>query len=91
LKSLYSVNLRERALKQLESIPAKYRKRILDRIHALASDPYSKHVVKLSGRSQTYRLRVGHFRVLFTIEPPGREVSVLSVAQEEMSIAVRGT
>lgn len=64
-KVIYSSSARQ-SLRKLQ--PAK-RQQIIEKIEHIAADPYAQHnnVVKLQGR-EGYRLRVGDWRVLYTIE-----------------------
>ena len=63
----YRIEFKPRALKDLQSLPLRERKRIFARIeklqHNLAGD-----VKKLANFSPDYRLRVGEYRALFAIE-----------------------
>jgi len=69
----YTPAIAEEAIAQLRSLPKEQRRRIGDRLthlqHGLSGD-----VKKLSGKENKYRLRVGNFRVLFTLA--GGQISV---------------
>ena len=72
----YTLAISEEAIAQLRSLPKEQRRRIGDRLtrlqHSLAGD-----VKKLSGKEDKYRLRVGDFRVLFTLSD--RQISIYAV------------
>jgi len=72
----YTLAIAEEAIAQLRSLPKEQRRRIGDRLthlqHGLSGD-----VKKLSGKENKYRLRVGDFRVLFTLA--GGQISVYAV------------
>lgn len=57
------------ALKDLRSLPASDRTRVLERLAAYAQTPNSPghDVIKLVGTDAGYRLRVGEWRVLFVL------------------------
>ena len=55
------------AREQLRALPKEMRRNIEARLDLL-QDSLSSDVKKLSARSHEYRLRVGTFRVLFTLE-----------------------
>ena len=72
----YILAIAEEAIAQLRLLPKEQRRRIGDRLtrlqHGLSGD-----VKKLSGKENKYRLRVGDFRVLFTLA--GGQISVYAV------------
>ncbi len=63
----YRIEIKEEARKQLRELPKEYRRNIGLRLDALQTD-LAGDVKKLAARTQEYRLRVGSFRVLFTLE-----------------------
>jgi mRNA interferase RelE/StbE len=73
----YRLLIKPSAAKELEALPRRDRKRVVDRIARLASDPRPSESEKLSGHDQ-YRVRQGDFRVVDTIDDAA---SVLIVAK----------
>ncbi len=64
----YDVRLTEAASKDLDRIDQnKDRQRVLQRIHALADNPRPSGSLKLAGTEDGYRIRVGDFRILYTV------------------------
>jgi mRNA interferase RelE/StbE len=74
----YNVFLTRSAAKELESVPTKDRKRIVNRIGALAEDPRPPGVEKLGGADK-YRIRQGDYRILYEIEDDRLVVTVVRV------------
>jgi mRNA interferase RelE/StbE len=72
----YRVFIKPSAVKELERLPAKDRKRVASRIRSLAADPRPPGAVRLSGHEK-YRLRQGVYRILYSIDD--RDVTVLVV------------
>ena len=68
----YTVILPSSAVRQLESLQKKEQIRLKKRIDALAENPYPSDVKKLkhssSFKGDLYRIRVGSFRVIYTIQ-----------------------
>ena len=62
----YSIQLTRSAAKELERIPLKDRRRIVDRITALADDPRPAGAERVSGDDK-YRIRQGDYRILYEI------------------------
>jgi mRNA interferase RelE/StbE len=63
----YRLEISEDALEQLRALPKDERRRIGMKLDALQTD-LSGDVKKLAAKDGKYRLRVGSFRVLFTLE-----------------------
>lgn len=64
---IYDVEIKPKALKDLNEIDKKIANKILDKIELLAYN-LQGDVKKLTNFSPEYRLRVGDYRVLFEIE-----------------------
>ena len=74
----YNVRIKLSAVKELEAIPAKGRRRIATKIQALASNPRPVGCEKLAGHDK-YRIRQGNYRVLYTIEDDVLIVTVIAI------------
>ena len=74
----YRVLIKRSAEKELDALPASVRERIAVRLLTLEENPRSSGVKKLQGE-ESYRLRVGDYRVLFTINDRQRVVTIYAV------------
>jgi mRNA interferase RelE/StbE len=74
----YRLILQRSARRALAALPAKEKIRIARAVYVLADDPRPRGVRKLSG-SLGWRIRVGEYRVLYTISDRERFVSVEDV------------
>ena len=63
----YTVELKPAAVRDLKAIPERDRKRIKTRIDALAENPRPHGVKALQGGESYLRLRVGDYRILYTV------------------------
>jgi mRNA interferase RelE/StbE len=63
----YAVLIPKRVAKQIRAVPEPARKRIVDKIEALAANPRPPGCEKLSDQEQ-YRIRVGEYRIVYSIE-----------------------
>lgn len=72
----------KRGQKELDGIPEALAKNISRHIHLLASNPYPSNSKKLQGQ-ENYRLRVGSFRVIYTVDTKAKEITVLRVADRK--------
>ncbi|MBU0569964.1 type II toxin-antitoxin system RelE/ParE family toxin [Patescibacteria group bacterium] len=66
------------ASKQLLKMPHNIREKIEIEVEKLSGNPYSQKTRKLSGRSG-YRLRIGDYRVLYSINNKPKRITILSV------------
>jgi mRNA interferase RelE/StbE len=76
---VYSVVFVRSARKELEALPRRLALRILRRVEALAHEPRPAGCVKLSGSSHLWRVRVGDYRVIYSIDDDRRLVDVRAV------------
>jgi mRNA interferase RelE/StbE len=63
----YRVDITPTARRQLADLPRSVRRRIDEKILALAANPRPRGSVKLAGSEDVYRVRVGDYRILYTI------------------------
>jgi mRNA interferase RelE/StbE len=74
----YDLRIKPSAVKELEDLQAKDRRRIVSRIQNLAEEPRPRGCEKLSGRDR-YRLRQGDFRILFEVDDGAGTVTVVKI------------
>ena len=70
------INWTKKARKQLTPIPRQDVERIFEAVESLANWPEVTGVKALVGRDD-YRLRVGRYRVLFSVAPEGAVTIIL--------------
>lgn len=76
----YEVHLRRAAQKQLDDLSPTDFEAVAKAISALAEEPRPPRVKKLAD-SSLWRIRVGHYRVVFAIDDKNRLVTVVRVAR----------
>ncbi|MBI2872099.1 MAG: type II toxin-antitoxin system RelE/ParE family toxin [Chloroflexi bacterium] len=74
----YEVHILRSAEREMDRLPAAVHTRITRRILALEDTPRPRAARKLGGQ-QAYRLRVGEYRVLYTIDDRTKAVIVFAV------------
>ena len=74
----YSVDIHSPAKKGLSRLPENVQTRIARSMLALADNPRPPGIVKLSGRD-AWRIRVGDYRVIYTIDDPRKEVVIYPI------------
>lgn len=75
----YTVEFSRPAARELAGLPQDARQRIAARIDALAVNPRPNGVEKLKGEDDQYRVRVGDYRVIYTIRDARLIVLVLRI------------
>jgi mRNA interferase RelE/StbE len=64
----YQIEFEKQAAKQFKALSELVQQRILPKIDALASDPRGIGAVKLAGTEDLYRIRVGDYRIIYSIQ-----------------------
>jgi mRNA interferase RelE/StbE len=64
------------ARKELEKIPVSAAERIRVRVTALQQNPRPPGAIKLQGESRLWRLRIGEYQVIYTIDDTARMIDV---------------
>lgn len=75
----YVVEFTPRAKRELEKLPKLIQQRLRPRIDALAGDPRPPGVKALAGVADRWRIRVGDYRVVYTIKDEVLLVLVLRI------------
>jgi mRNA interferase RelE/StbE len=80
----YTVVLNDSAIDHLSRLPSRDRARVVARVEALAADPTPPGAKPLSGHLKGYwRLRVGEYRVAYSIDRESRVVEAWCVGPRE--------
>ena len=75
----YAVVVSDRAARELEALPASVATRIYAKLEALASQPRPSGVKKLQGERDLWRIRIGEYRVIYSVNDRNRVVDVVRV------------
>jgi len=75
----YAVELKPSARKELERLPGKVIERIFPKLEALESEPRPVGCKKLKGGREEWRIRVGDYRVVYTVDDAKLLVSVTRI------------
>jgi len=74
----YRLLIKPSAVKELEGIPRRDRRHIVNRIQGLSATPRPAGCEKLSGQDR-YRVRQGPYRVVYAVDDQARTVLVVKV------------
>ena len=79
----YRITFSKSAEKELLSLPKKIGSQILAKIDLLAVNPRPSGCKKLTGSSNSYRIRVGDYRVLYTIVDKELLVDIVTIGDRK--------
>ncbi|MBU3942626.1 type II toxin-antitoxin system RelE/ParE family toxin [Patescibacteria group bacterium] len=75
----WKIKIAKKALKELKRIPKKDAKRLLFTLEELIDNPYRGDIEKIKGEDNTYRRRVGNYRVLYEILSKEKYIEVFDI------------
>ena len=75
----YELRIKPSAVKELEALQTKDRRRIVSKIQNLAVEPRPQGCEKLTGQDR-FRLRQGNLRILFEVDDGQQIVTVVKIA-----------
>ena len=79
----YRIRISRTAERQLEALAAEGRRRVARAVRTLANDPIPRGCRKLTGYDDVYRIRVGPYRVLYSVNASALIVLVLKVGHRK--------
>lgn len=80
---MYELIIKASAEKQMDRLPAKIRERIVKALVGLRDDPRPPGCLKLTGEDDLWRIRVGDYRIVYTIADEALIVLVVRVAHRK--------
>lgn len=81
---MYTVEYTRQATKEFVKLPSKVQVQIEKKVGDLASNPFASSQVKaLKGEEDTYRLRVGDYRVVYVLLQKRLVIIVVRVAHRK--------
>ena len=72
----YAIDLKRSAERDLRKLPPSLVPTIVNRVEALANDPFPRQSAKLVGSDVTYRLRAGVYRIIYEVDSDTRVITV---------------
>ena len=80
---MYKVSIKNSALKEIQRIPKDFRIKIIETIDSLANNPRPNGARKLENFKNSYRVRVGQYRIIYEIEDRWLIVEVVKVGNRK--------
>lgn len=82
---MYTIIFKNKARKELLSLPNNIIIAIEEKIDALGHNPRPSGCKKLKGSANDYRIRIGNYRVIYTITDKVLTVFVIKIAHRKES------
>ncbi len=79
----YKISIVRSALKSLRKIENRTQRRIEKKIDTLTSNPIPEDSKKLKGKRDLYRIRVGDYRIVYTIENKKLIVLIIKIGHRK--------
>ncbi len=76
------LTITRKAEKELDKLPNSVAKNISEKILLLSKNPFPTNSKKLSGQNN-YRMRVGSYRVIYSLDSKTKTVTILRVADRK--------
>ena len=75
----YSLEWKRSAAQELKKLPREVVGRILTAVEQLSTEPYPSGVRKLVGAEHTYRIRVGDYRIIYSVMASALIIEIIRV------------
>ena len=79
----YRIEWKRSALKDLRQFPRETVARILRAVERLPAEPFPTGMRKLVGTEHTYRIRVGSYRVIYTVTATTLVIEIIKVGHRK--------
>ena len=80
----YRLLIKASAGRELERLGTKSdRRRIVERVRALAQDPRPRGCEKLAGYADRFRIRQGNYRVVYLVDDQQHEVTIFKISDRK--------
>ena len=75
----YGITFARSARRELETLDASIVRRVISRIEGLAQDPRPPGSRKLQGEQNLWRIRIGDYRVIYSVDNRQRIVDIVRI------------
>ena len=81
---IYDIDRTDQVQEQIRRLAPGPKRDIRAAIHLLYQGPHAGNTKKLDGYDTLWRIRVGRWRVIFKLNEPDRDITILRVARREI-------
>ena len=75
----YHVTICRSARKEIEKLDIIILRRIFPKIETLAENPYPQGSLKVQGQENLWRIRIGDYRVIYSVDEEEKLVDIIAV------------
>ncbi len=79
----YRIEISRTAEKQLKKLCREDQRRVVEAMVSLGKDPYPKGSRKLTGHDDVFRIRVGEFRILYSVSGKKLIIIILKIGHRK--------
>lgn len=79
----YRIQFKTSAAKEFKTLPPSVKQRVGESLDQLQQDPRPSGVVKLQGEDQLYRVRVGDYRIVYTIDDHDKIIKITRIRHRQ--------
>ncbi|MBX3056828.1 MAG: type II toxin-antitoxin system RelE/ParE family toxin [Anaerolineae bacterium] len=79
----YQIEWKHSAQKELRKLPAETIQKIMEAVDTLSENPFPPGCRKLVGSDQTWRIRIGHYRVIYNVFSATLVIEIVRVAHRK--------
>jgi mRNA interferase RelE/StbE len=79
---MFKIEWKEGAIRQIQKLPLLLSKRIYNKIDQLKDNPFSKDIKRLKNE-ESFRLRIGDYRVILDLNPKENLIMVLRIGHRK--------
>jgi mRNA interferase RelE/StbE len=79
----YTINYKRSASEELIQLPSNIAYKVRSAINSLSENPRPNGCIKLKGSASDYRIRIGNYRVIYTITDTILIVVVIKIANRK--------
>jgi len=79
----YKIEFKKSALKDLKLLGKHFAPQIFRKIEALSDNPHPAQSSKLKGSENSYRLRIGNYRVLYQIDNQAKIIFIFGIGHRK--------
>jgi mRNA interferase RelE/StbE len=79
----YRIEFVKQAIKQFKALPTQEQQRLRPKIDALATETRPIGVIKLAGEEDLYRIRVGDYRIIYSIQDDQLLILVVKIGHRK--------
>jgi mRNA interferase RelE/StbE len=79
----YTVNLSKKATKFIRNLSKKDYQLVINNLLSLENDPFPNGNKKLESYKNTYRVRAGNYRIIYTVEAQILTINVIDIGNRK--------